>query len=231
MTHYQNASTFRFSKSESMRYFFLLFLFIGLQTVAQDPPRFAEEVKAIQKKYDTLWNPSKETIVFTGSSSVRIWKDLESRFPEHQIVNSGFGGSQASDLLFHINELILRFKPKKVFIYEGDNDIFAEKKPKDIIGSMQEIINRIRQENSKTKIVLIAAKPSIARWNLKRHYKKLNRKFKKLSKNDLLLDFADVWKPMLDKRNVKQDIFIEDGLHMNAKGYELWYDVIKNYMN
>lgn len=231
MTRYQNASTFMFSKPESMRYFFLFFLFIGFQTIAQDASRFADEVEAIEKKYDTLWDSSKETIVFTGSSSVRIWRDLESRFPEHQIVNSGFGGSQASDLLLHIDQLVLPFKPKKVFIYEGDNDISAEKKSKDIIGTIQKIIDRIRLENAKAKIVLIAAKPSIARWDLKRHYKKLNRKFKKLSKNDPLIDFADVWKPMLDKRNVKQDIFIEDGLHMNTKGYELWYDVIKNYIN
>jgi len=219
-----------FSKSDSMRYFFLVFFFIVFQSAAQEASPFAEEVEAIQKKYDTLWDSSKETIVFTGSSSIRIWKDLESRFPEHQIVNSGFGGSQASDLLVHIDQLILRFKPKKVFIYEGDNDISAEKKSKKIISTTQQIIARIRQENANTKIVLIAAKPSIARWKLKRHYKKLNRKFKRLSKKDPLLDFANVWVPMLDKRNVKQDIFIEDGLHMNAKGYELWYDIIKNYI-
>lgn len=219
-----------YSKSKNMRYFFLSLLFIGFQTMAQDASRFDEEVEAIQRKYDTLWDSSNETIVFTGSSSVRIWKDLESRFPEHQIVNSGFGGSQASDLLHHIDQLVLRFKPKKVFIYEGDNDISVEKKPKAIIHDMKEIIALIGKENTNTKVVLIAAKPSIARWELKKHYKKLNRKFKKLSKKNPLLEFADVWKPMLDKKNVKQDIFIEDGLHMNAKGYHIWYDVIKDFM-
>lgn len=214
-----------------MRYFLLLFLFFGFQgIIAQDPSRFVKEVEVIQKKYDTLWDSSKETIVFTGSSSVRIWRDLESRFPGHQIVNSGFGGSQASDLMHYLEELVLRFNPKKVFIYEGDNDISAEKKIKDIIGTTLEVIDRIRKENATTKIVLIAAKPSIARWELKKHYKKLNRRFKRLSKKDPLIDFADVWKPMLDKKNVRQDIFIEDGLHMNVKGYELWYNVIKNYI-
>jgi len=209
----------------------LLFLFIGFPTVAQDASRFAGEVETIQKKYDTLWDASKETIVFTGSSSVRIWNDLESRFPEYQIVNSGFGGSQASDLLHYIEPLILRFNPKKVFIYEGDNDLSAEKKPKDIIVTTKEIIANIRKKNTDAEVVLIAAKPSIARWELKKHYKKLNRKFKKMSKKDSLTYFANVWQPMLEKKNVKQDIFIGDGLHMNAKGYELWYDVIKNFID
>lgn len=206
---------------------FIIFLALGH---AQDPVRFKEQVEEIHKKYDTLLDPSKETIVFTGSSSIRIWHDLQNRFPEHQIVNSGFGGSHASDLLFYLDDLILRYKPKKVFIYEGDNDINAKKKPNGIIETTQRIIDGIRKNDPSTEIVLIAAKPSIARWKLKRKYKRLNRKFKKLAQEDGLLEYADVWKPMLDSRKVKQDIFIEDGLHMNAKGYEIWFGVMKEYL-
>jgi len=214
-----------------MRYIVVLFLFSVLMGYGQDPLRFAAEIEDIQKKYDSLWDSSKETIVFTGSSSVRIWGNLKERFPNHHIVNSGFGGSQASDLLAYSNELILRFKPKKVFIYEGDNDIAGKKRPKEIIATTQEIIARIRANDPNTKVVLIAAKPSIARWNLQRRYKKLNRKFRRLGKKDVQIEYADVWTPMLEKRKVKQDIFLEDGLHMNSKGYDLWYDVIKNYMD
>ncbi len=208
----------------------VLFLLAATFIQAQDATRFAEEVEAVQKKYDTLWDSSKETTVFTGSSSVRIWHNLEESFPKHQIVNSGFGGSQASDLLAYTNELILRYKPKKVFIYEGDNDISAGKDSKVILSDISRIISKVREQNQAVKIVLIAAKPSIARWNLKRSYKRLNRKFKKMSKKDADISFADVWKPMLDGRKVKQDIFIEDGLHMNAKGYEIWYDAIKPFL-
>ncbi len=214
----------------AMRYLLLLFLFIGFFGFSQDPERFAEEVENVVKKYDSLWDSSKETIVFTGSSSIRIWSNLQELFPDQQIVNSGFGGSQASDLDYHLNQLVLRFNPKKVFIYEGDNDLSAEKKPREIIDTTIGIIEKIRQQNPETEIVLIAAKPSIARWELKRHYKRLNRKFKRLGNKDSQIDYADVWSPMLEKRNVKQDIFIEDGLHMNDKGYDLWYNVIKNYM-
>ncbi len=214
-----------------MRYFILLFFSIGSFVHAQNANSFQKEVDAIAQRYDTLWDSSKETIVFTGSSSVRIWKDLEQRFPGKQLVNSGFGGSQAADLLQHCEALILRFQPKKVFIYEGDNDIAAEKKSKEIIENTQAIIAKIRQQDPTTKIVLIAAKPSIARWGLKRRYKKLNRKFKKLSKKDTLITYADVWTPMLEGRKVKQAIFLEDGLHMNKQGYDIWYNVLKDFVN
>ncbi len=214
-----------------MKYLIVLFFFSSLLVYSQDPGRFREEVGSIQKKYDSIWDPAKKTVVFTGSSSIRIWEDLGSIFPKYQTVNSGFGGSHASDLLAFSQELILQFNPEKVFIYEGDNDISANKRPKEILATTKEIIKKIRIKNRDTQIVLIAAKPSIARWNLKRTYKRLNRKFKKLGKKDPLIQFADVWKPMLQGNKVRKDIFLEDGLHMNKKGYDIWFSVIKPFMN
>ncbi len=213
-----------------MRLCLLTLFFIGFLANAQDPARFADQVVEIQQKYDTIWDGTKETIVFTGSSTIRMWKNLQALFPEHQIVNSGFGGSQASDLLAYSDELISNFRPKKVFIYEGDNDISAKKKPKEIITTFERLITEIRNKNQYAQIILLAAKPSLARWELKRKYKRLNRKFKRLSKKDATLEYVDVWRPMLDGKMVKQDIFIEDGLHMNAKGYGLWYEVVKPYV-
>ncbi|NND80743.1 MAG: G-D-S-L family lipolytic protein [Maribacter sp.] len=207
------------------------YLFIFMVGFSQDPGRFINEVESLQKKYDTLWDASKKTIVFTGSSSIRTWNNLNTLFHDHEILNTGFGGSQTTDLLAYTNELILRYNPYKVFIYEGDNDLAAQKRPKEIINTTVEIIKRIKDKNKETQIILISAKPSIVRWSLKRKYKNLNRKLKKLCKKDDLLQFADVWKPMLDKRKLNRAIFEEDGLHMNSKGYEIWYTVIKPFIN
>ena len=213
---------------KKLTYLFLSLAFLGY---GQKTPAFQNEVKAIQKKYESLWDSSKETIVFTGSSSIRMWKNLESMFPNHQIINSGFGGSQSSDLFQYYNELILQYNPKKVFIYEGDNDIASKKRTKDIIDTTREIINKIRERNNATQVVIIAAKPSLARWKLKRKYMKLNRAFEKLCEEDTGLQFANVWDVMMDGKQVRKDIFISDGLHMNSKGYDLWFSVIKPYMN
>ncbi|MUH36648.1 G-D-S-L family lipolytic protein [Zobellia amurskyensis] len=212
-----------------MKLYLLLFLFASFTLQAQSV--FEKEVESITKKYDTLYDASKESIVFTGSSSIRVWKDLQQRFPDYQVINSGFGGSQATDLLQFTNNLILHYQPKKVFIYEGDNDIQNKKRPKEIISTLVEIQNLIFKNNPQTQIVLISAKPSIARWKLRRKYKRLNRKIEKMTLTDGRLSFVDVWKPMLDGRKVKQDIFVSDGLHMNSKGYEIWYTALKNYVN
>ncbi|WP_019668515.1 GDSL-type esterase/lipase family protein [Eudoraea adriatica] len=208
----------------------IFFALISISVLAQDASRFEEEIQEIQGKYDTLWDNTRETIVFTGSSSIRLWKDLQGIYPQYQIVNTGFGGSESSDLLTYTDELILQFNPKKVFIYEGDNDINANKKPKDIITVFKEIILKIKNSNPDTWIVIISAKPSLARWHLKGKYKRLNRKFCRLGKKEQKIDYANIWNIMLDGKKLRQDIFIEDGLHLNSKGYELWNQIISNYI-
>jgi lysophospholipase L1-like esterase len=183
-------------------------------------------------KYDTLWSPSVgETIVFTGSSSIRLWRDIPELFPGYSIVNTGFGGSQTSDLIAYSEELVLRFRPRQVFIYEGDNDIGAGKKPGKVLKDTKTLVRNIHDRDSATRIVLIAAKPSIRRWSLHRRYQRFNRKLGRLSKKSPYLDYADVWEVMMDKGELRRDLFIEDGLHMNEKGYQLWYGVIKEFID
>lgn len=217
----------RFLKLNAYHSIFISFFLLGFYATAQAENKFTNEVKNITSKYDTLWNSAKETIVFTGSSSIRLWKSLPHRFSNHQVVNTGFGGSEASDLLLFLDDLVLAYNPKKVFIYEGDNDLWAGKRPHQVLETLQEIVYRIRTKDPMTKIVLISAKPSISRWKIRRKYRRLNRKMEGLTENDTLLDYADVWHPMLENKKLKTDLFIEDGLHMNQKGYDIWHEAIK----
>ncbi|HAI38237.1 MAG TPA: G-D-S-L family lipolytic protein [Maribacter sp.] len=209
----------------------VLIFFVSLTSFGQVENVFTKEVKDITAKYDSIWDSSKETIVFTGSSSVRLWRKLQEEFPDHQIINSGFGGSQASDLLYFIDELILSYNPKKVFIYEGDNDLWAKKRPADVLDTTADIIRRIKAKNTSTQVILISAKPSISRWKIRGKYKRLNRKMERFTQDDPNLFYVDVWKPRLNKRKLKTDIFIEDGLHMNQKGYDIWYAAMKDLVN
>lgn len=212
------------------KYLPLIALFISYLGVAQDAIPFQEEVKDIVQRNDSLWDNSQETILFTGSSSIRFWEDLQERFPEKQVLNAGFGGSQASDLLIHLDDLVLRYQPKQVFIYEGDNDIFNKKRPKQVLEDTAKIVEKLKEDREDRAIVLISAKPSLSRWKLKRKYKRLNKKLSNFAKERDGVEFVDVWNPMLDGRRVKSDIFVEDGLHMNEKGYEIWYTTLKEYV-
>jgi len=191
---------------------------------AQDPLRFEEEIKGMS---ELSIAPDGEVAVFTGSSSIRLWKGLKDDCDDMQVINTGFGGSQMSDLLFYLDQTVLRFRPSKVYIYEGDNDIVADKDPRAIMLTAKQITNKILALNPNTIVYFISAKPSPSRWAYKKAYIEFNALLKEYCDTSDQLFFIDVWYPMLDK-NLRPDpqIFIADSLHMNRQGYVLWKDII-----
>lgn len=197
---------------------------------AQDPNRFKNDVDELAVKEYNFGN-DKKLVVFAGSSSIRMWKDVQSYFPEYNVINNGFGGSQFSDLIYFYDELILKPKPEILFIYEGDNDINDKKKPGKILKEAKQLTVKIKKDLPETRIIFISPKPSIARVHLKNEYIKFNKKLQKYCKKQENTGFADVWFPMLDSHgNVYKDVFLEDGLHMNKKGYDIWAKVMEGFM-
>ena len=69
-----------------MRFKFILLFFlvftVGERTIAQQDFPFANEIREF-KHQDSLNFPAKNGILFIGSSSIRLWSDLEQRFETH----------------------------------------------------------------------------------------------------------------------------------------------------
>jgi lysophospholipase L1-like esterase len=224
-SHFMNTS----SKNPSRFYTVFLVLFFSsfCLSYAQDPKRFQEEIDTIDLKYSKIIKPD-NLIVFTGSSSVRRWKNINDYFPSKNIINTGFGGSQMSDLLYYCDSLITKYKPVQVFIYEGDNDISAGKKPIEVLKDAEALISKITSIIPGIQIVIISVKPSVLRWKLKDEYISLNNSYKSLCMTHKNLKFVDVWSPLLNKDgNPKKEIFISDSLHINKIGYDIWAREIK----
>ncbi|MBX2814986.1 MAG: hypothetical protein KTR24_03275 [Saprospiraceae bacterium] len=198
-------------------------LCITTTVYGQDPTRFSDQIDQLLAQERESSNPP---VLFTGSSSVRIW-DLGKYYPELHLLNHGFGGSQMSDLEYYLDQLVIQFSPSQVFIYEGDNDLAAGKSVKQIMKSCKRVVKRIQKALPECEIFLIAAKPSVARWQLAQEYENLNAAYLQFARRKSMVAFADVWTPMLDSDGmVMKDIFLQDNLHMNDKGYALWDKVI-----
>ncbi len=215
-----------------MRIFVFLSFLICLNTslYGQDPLRFEKEVSNLIAN-DTAVN-HKKLILFTGSSSIRFWKSLKSDFPTYNTLNRGFGGSEMSDLLHYANQLIIQYSPKEIFIYEGDNDLNSGKSASEILKTADQLLSLIRAQLPKNvKVFFISAKPSLARWALKEKYLDYNKQLEAWTKTKKKVTFVDVWTPLVDAQSeVLKDIFIADGLHLNATGYKIWADAIKKFL-
>mgnify|MGYP001028435298 CR=1 FL=1 len=209
---------------------FVVCSLLAINLHAQDPTRFNTQIEQLVSKEYNL-DPGKELLLFTGSSSIRMWTDIQEYFPDYNVINNGFGGSHFSDLIFFYNKVIIPHKPHMLFIYEGDNDIASKKKPRMIEKEVKFLVSKIRRDLPGTRVVLISPKPSIVRWDLRKEYQALNKKLKRLVHRTDMVEFADVWNAMLDEKGiVMQDVFIEDNLHMNKKGYDIWAKVLSGFV-
>lgn len=207
-------------------------LAIAFSVFAQEKHAFENEVKDLVLS-DSLIENRKDIILFTGSSSIRMWTDLEKDFPDKNVLNRGFGGSTMRDMLYYADALIISYNPKAIFIYEGDNDLgFANRTPKQIFASADSLMTVIRAKLPQTvKVYFISPKPSIVRWHLKDQYISFNKELKTWTQKQKNVYFIDTWSPMLNgDGTLRKELFIEDGLHMNRAGYDIWRSVIGKYL-
>ena len=212
--------------------FSLLILICCTQMNAQgsEPEQWEETIREFEEQ-DKIHPPEDGAVLFTGSSSIAMWEDIEEYFPAHKVINRGFGGSEFSDLLYYADRVIYPYQPSQIFIYEGDNDIASGKSVESILKEAKQLREEIKKELPDTKVIFISPKPSLSRWELKETYEEFNRKLEEYTNETESTEFADVWSPMLDQNGkVLPDLFIEDGLHMNSKGYDIWQQVLAPYM-
>lgn len=209
-------------------------LFIGLYCVvniatAQNISPFQSEIDAFAKA-DKIMMPDQGSILFAGSSSFRLWQDVKDYFPGKTILNRGFGGSTLLDLIQFSKETIIQYKPKQIFIYCGENDIASSDtvKPTDVLVRFQTLYKILRTNlPANTPIVYLSLKPSIARWSMHERMEASNTLINKFISSQKNIQFLDVYHAMLGADGLPlNDIYIEDKLHMNAKGYTIWQKLI-----
>jgi lysophospholipase L1-like esterase len=208
-------------------------LFITLVTLApqaDDPAPFArweKEIAAIEER-DRKDPPPANPVVFVGSSTIRLW-DVKKSFPGVLAVNHGFGGSQIADATHFAPRLVLKLKPRLVVFYSGDNDLALGKTPERIAADLREFVKVVRAELPEVPIVVLSIKPSVARWAIVDKQRQANKLIEEFCKGGERLMFVDVGKGLLgDDGKPRAELFVKDGLHLSAKGYELWAGVLKD---
>ncbi len=174
--------------------------------------------------------PPKGAVLFVGSSSIRMWKSVADDFPFVETINRGFGGSEMSDLVYFADRIILPYEPALIVVYSGDNDIANGKKPETIVNDFRELVEIVNDSLPGTPIILIPPKPSLSRWKWQKEYKETKAQLKQFIEvnEEKNLVFVDVFSPMLNEQGEpRQDIFLDDQLHLNKKGYDLWEAILE----
>jgi lysophospholipase L1-like esterase len=188
---------------------------------ATKPHPFDAEIAEFEK-WDRQNASPTEPILFVGSSSIRLWQTAEA-FPDAPVINRGFGGSTIADVNHYFDRVVAKYKPSAIIFYAGDNDIASGKSPQQVFDDFKAFVQLVDVHLPKTPIYFISIKPSIARLKMWPEMKQANALVQQLASRDKSVIFVDVATAMLvGSDSPSKDLFLDDGLHLNAKGYQLW---------
>ena len=210
-----------FKSVKPIPWLLLIFVWTALQASPKsDPLRFVKDFEKFAEADKVNPPPTKNLTLFTGSSTIRRWNTLSEDFPKNTILNRGFGGSQLNQVLHHFDELFPRYKPDRIVLYCGENDLWDGKTVEKVLSDFTTLISRIRKPLPDTTLVYLSCKPSPKRMSKWKTYQRLNDQIQILCKKDPLLTFVDLSKVLIGTDGKPAPgIWDKDDLHLNQVGY------------
>ncbi|WP_214072365.1 SGNH/GDSL hydrolase family protein [Mucilaginibacter sp. dw_454] len=191
---------------------------------------YEDEIKHLEKQRQELTSQPKS--LFYGSSSIRLWKNLKTDFSEYAPINLGFGGSTLAACTWFFDRVMSDYKPERLVVYAGDNDLGDGRHPEEVFLFFQQLATRAEKHFGLIPCYFISLKPSAARWHMADQFHFTNLIISAEVKNLPNWHWIDVYSAMLTadgKPNASY--FLEDGLHLNPKGYQLWTAIVKNALS
>lgn len=211
--------------------FIVCFQFSGTGFLfAQTEKPFAKEIEVF-KKQDSVIMPPSGKILMIGSSSFTFWKDVSSFLPGYPFINRGFGGSSLTHLIDYFDDIVKPYRPRQILIYCGENDLGGKVNGDTVFHRFQILFNMIREYDKNVLVTYISMKPSPSRAHLMKDMETGNNKIRNWLDSKTHAQFVDTYHLMLDDSGIPiSEIFREDKLHMNEKGYRIWAKAIAPYL-
>lgn len=199
------------------------------QSPPPSPNPWEPAIEAFEKQ-DREKPPPRNAVLFVGSSSIRLWK-LDECFPDLEVINRGFGGSQISDSTHFADRIVIPYRPRIIVFYAGDNDIASGKIAEQVAEDFKAFVEKVHAALPETRILFLSIKPSIARWRLYDEMQKANRAIADFAAQQApprRVEFVDVGAALLgEDGRPRPDLLMADGLHLNAEGYKKWSAILQ----
>lgn len=203
----------------------LVLIFFPLFVFSQN--KFEPEILAFEAK-DKVSPPPARPIVFTGSSSIRLWSTLETDFPGKSVLNRGFGGSGIADARYFADRIIVKYQPKQIVLYTGENDVAGGKSAQYVYDQFVDLFQYVRKQLPGVSFVFISMKPSPSRRKYWPVVQEANAMIRQFLKKQRRTHYVDVYTPMLYPNGQAHGEFYKaDSLHMLPPGYQLWTQKVR----
>jgi len=191
--------------------------------VKGDPSRWEETIKQFEAT-DAATPPPKGGVLLVGGSNARRWTNVSEYFPQHRVINRGFGGARLTDVLHYTDRIVLPYAPKTILLNAGGNDLSAGKTPEQIRDAARAFITKVHAALPETRIFCIGLPPVRRASTTPEGFntiRALSALMAELARTEKNVEFIDLFPAFLDdKGQHRAELFVEDGTHFNANGYQ-----------
>jgi len=195
-----------------------------------DTTLFENEIIALEQKIDSN-EYSGHLIAFYGSSSIRLWSSLQKDMAPMNVINLGFGGSSYPYCVNYFERVFAKLKPSQLVVYAGDNDLGNGHSPEQVLGNFSLLIDLIQKQFSDALIHVISIKPSPSREYLRCTIEQTNHLLSEKITNTKNGHWIEVYSKMLTSEGKPDSsLYIEDMLHLNEKGYDIWRKEVRKHL-
>lgn len=186
--------------------------------------RWEKEIKGFDSLNKVEKNPA-ASIMFLGSSYIRLWKNIRQDLNYKNVIHRGFGGCNLRDVAYYVERIVYPHQPKALFIYVG-NDITAsekDKSPDQVLELYKYFVKMVRQKYPTIPITWLAISPSEKRWAAWDRITQANNLIKAFNASQPSLFYIDAGTAFLgeDGKPITK-YYRDDKLHYNEEGYKLW---------
>lgn len=171
-----------------------------------------------------------DAILFTGSSSIRLWSTLKKDMAPYPVIQRGFGGSKLSDFAVYADRIVSPHPCSAIVIFIA-NDITGnegDKSPSEVAALFRSSLKTIRQTHRDTPVFWIAITPTPSRWKAWPEIQKASAMIKDICSKEKNTYYISTDYAFLDEKGFpEKKYFRADMLHLNDEGYKAWNDIIK----
>lgn len=170
-----------------------------------------------------LARPRDHLVVMLGDSLTGLaqWSEITGC---GNVYNRGIGGDRSDEVLSRLDEVI-GLRPAKVFLLVGVNDLIQHVDPQVVAANVREIVRRLRQSGA---AVVVTALPPVVRAfrpAINPAIRDLNTALAAIAREQGA-GFLDFRRRLATVDDALNGAYTVDGLHLNARGYEIWRDAL-----
>ncbi len=200
---------------------------------AKAEEKWHDEIELLEK-LDETEEHSDDSILFIGSSSIRLWDKIAEQMSPYAVIKRGYGGAKYSDLAVFAKRLITPHRYRAMVVFVG-NDVSGKSddhSPDEVERLARHVCATSRRHQPDAPVFLVEVTPTPLRFKTWRKIRDVNTRLRDIALTTPNTFFIATAEYYLDaKKRPRKELFREDRLHQNEDGYTQWSGLIKARLN